>query len=126
MNDENLSANELEQLLGNTVDTADTTEKQNPPKLNLLQTSSSDSFKFIEDVSIRLTVELGRKKMSILETSKLKEGSILELDKNIGENLDLLANGKKVGEVRLIAMNDYYGFQIIDIVEPIETPKLNY
>ena len=58
--------------------------------------------------------------MPILEVSKLKQGNILELDKNIGQNLDLLANGKKVGEVRLIAMDEYYGFQIIDILEPLE------
>ncbi|MCT8332640.1 flagellar motor switch protein FliN [Leptospira sp. 85282-16] len=72
------------------------------------------------DVTLQLTIELGRTTMFIKDVLQLTEGTVVELDKNIGEELDILANGKLVGRGKLIILDDYYGVQITQIVDPME------
>ncbi|NCN10752.1 MAG: flagellar motor switch protein FliN [Leptospira sp.] len=72
------------------------------------------------DVTLSLTVELGRTNMYIKDVLQLSEGNIVELDKNVGEELDVLANGKPVGRGKLIVIDDYYGVQITQILDPSE------
>lgn len=70
------------------------------------------------DVTLTLTVELGRTQMYIKDVLQLSEGNIVELDKNAGEELDILANGKPIGRGKLIVIDDYYGIQITQILDP--------
>ncbi len=72
------------------------------------------------DVTLQLTIELGRTTMFIKDVLQLTEGTVVELDKNVGEELDILANGKLVGRGKLIVLDDYYGIQITQIVNPME------
>ncbi|GBF48996.1 endoflagellar motor switch protein [Leptospira ryugenii] len=72
------------------------------------------------DVTLQLTIELGRTSMYIKDVLMLTEGTVVELDKNIGEELDILANGKLVGRGKLIVLDDYYGVQITQIVNPMD------
>ncbi|WCL47863.1 flagellar motor switch protein FliN [Leptospira sp. GIMC2001] len=72
------------------------------------------------DVTLSLTVELGRTNMFIKDVLQLSEGTIVELDKNVGEELDVLANGKPIGRGKLIVLDDYYGVQITQILDPTE------
>lgn len=72
------------------------------------------------DVTLQLTIELGRTTMFIKDVLQLTEGTVVELDKNVGEELDILANGKLVGRGKLIVLDDYYGIQITQIVDPME------
>jgi flagellar motor switch protein FliN/FliY len=67
-----------------------------------------------------LTVELGRTNMLIRDVVQLSEGAVVELDKNVGEDLDLLANGKLIGRGKIIVIDDYYGIQITHIVDPMD------
>ncbi len=72
------------------------------------------------DVTLSLTVELGRTNMYIKDVLQLSEGNVVELDKNIGDELDILANGKPIGRGKLIVIDDYYGVQITEILDVSE------
>ncbi|MCB1192880.1 MAG: flagellar motor switch protein FliN [Leptospiraceae bacterium] len=72
------------------------------------------------DVTMALTVELGRKDMFIRDVLQLAEGSLVELDKTVGEELDLLVNGKLIGRGKLIIMDDYYGIRITHMLNVME------
>jgi flagellar motor switch protein FliN/FliY len=72
------------------------------------------------DVTLTLSVELGRTQMYIKDVLQLSEGTVVELDKNVGEELDILANGKPIGRGRLIVLDDYYGIQITQILDASE------
>ncbi|MBW5389137.1 FliM/FliN family flagellar motor switch protein, partial [Brachyspira hampsonii] len=54
----------------------------------------SNNIGLLMDVTINVTVELGRARLSIREILGLGEGSIIELQKLAGEPVDLLVNGK--------------------------------
>ncbi|EMM98724.1 flagellar motor switch protein FliN [Leptospira noguchii] len=89
------------------------------PRQTSRQTSPSQStnLNLLMDVNLALTVELGRTNMFIKDVNGLNEGVVVELDKNVGEDLDILANGRLVGRGKLVAMDDFYGIQITEIVD---------
>lgn len=82
--------------------------------------ASSSNLNLLMDVTMSLTVELGRTNMLIKDVLQLSEGAVVELDKNVGEDLDLLANGKLIGRGKIIVIDDYYGIQITHIVDPMD------
>lgn len=82
--------------------------------------SSNSNLNLLMDVTMSLTVEFGRTNMYIKEVLQLSEGAVVELDKNVGEELDLLANGKIIGRGKIIVLDDYYGVQITHIIDPLE------
>ncbi len=80
--------------------------------------ANTSNLNLLLDVTLQLTIELGRTTMFIKDVLQLMEGTVVELDKNVGEELDILANGKLVGRGKLIVLDDYYGIQITYIVDP--------
>lgn len=80
--------------------------------------TSQANLNLLLDVTLSLTVELGRTTMHIKDILQLSEGSLVELDKAVGEDLDILANGKFIGRGRIVLIDDYYGIQITEILDP--------
>jgi len=75
---------------------------------------------FILDVPLEITVELGRAKMLINEMLKLGQGSIIELTKIAGENLEILANKRLIARGEVVVANEKYGVRLTEIVSPKE------
>jgi flagellar motor switch protein FliN len=86
--------------------------------------SGSSNLNLLMDVTMSLTVELGRTNMLIKDVLQLSDGAVVELDKMVGEDLDLLANGKLIGRGKIIIIDDYYGVQVTHIVNPMERLNL--
>ena len=72
---------------------------------------------FLHDVSLTLSVEIGRTRMSIQDLLKLGSGSVLELQKLTGEPLDVYANGKLVARGEAVVVNDNFGIRITEVVD---------
>jgi flagellar motor switch protein FliN/FliY len=88
------------------------------PSRSQISGGNTANLNLLMDVTLSLTVELGRTNMYIKDVLQLSEGTIVELDKNVGEELDVLANGKPIGKGKLIVLDDYYGVQITQILDP--------
>lgn len=54
----------------------------------------------IMDIPVKLTVELGRTRMTIKELLRLTQGSVVALDGLAGEPLDILINGYLIAGVK--------------------------
>lgn len=70
------------------------------------------------DINVRLTVELGRTFINIKDILLLAEGSIVELDKNVGDEVDILINDRLYARGKLILLDEFYGVQITQILHP--------
>lgn len=70
----------------------------------------------LQEVEIELTLEIGRRKMRIADVLKLGPGQVLELDKQAGEPLDLLVNGRLIGRGEAVVVGDRYGIRITELV----------
>ncbi|MBU1237161.1 MAG: flagellar motor switch protein FliN [Gammaproteobacteria bacterium] len=84
-------------------------------------------FDMIMDIPVRLTVELGRTKISIRNLLQLAHGSVVELDGLAGEPMDVLINGTLIAQGEVVVVNDKFGIRLTDIVTPQERMhKLNH
>lgn len=74
----------------------------------------------ILDVPIRLTAELGGTRLLVSDFLELKIGSVIELDKEFGEPMELFANGKLVGVGEVVVVNKKFGLRLTEIVPSSE------
>jgi len=68
------------------------------------------------DIPVQVTVELGSTELSLKEILELAEGSIVELNRLAGEPLDLKVGGQLVAQGEVVAVDDYYGLRITNVV----------
>lgn len=82
------------------------------------ESGGKDNVDRLMDVSLTLSVELGRKKMQIREILDLGPGKIIELDKLAGEPVDLLVNGKMLARGEVVVVDENFGVRITDLISP--------
>lgn len=78
---------------------------------------------FLLDVKLDVTFEVGRSKMMISDLLTLGQGSVVELHRLVGEELDLLVNGKLIAKGEVVVVNEKFGCKITMIVSPEERIK---
>jgi len=79
-----------------------------------------DKLELLFDIPLRVTVELGRTKMTLKEILELSVGSLIELDKLTGEPVDILVNGKLIARGEVVVIDENFGVRITDIISPKE------
>lgn len=72
------------------------------------------------DVTLQVTVEVGRARMTIQDILQLGQGSVMELEKLAGEPLDIFINGKQVARGEAVIVNEKFGVRLTDIISPEE------
>lgn len=70
----------------------------------------------IKHVSVELTAEIGTASLSIEELFSLKAGEVITLHQSVEEPVLLRLNGKPVARGNLMAVNDHFGIQILEIL----------
>lgn len=71
---------------------------------------------FLQDVEVRLTVELGQSQMKLKDVLALSEDSVVVLDRMTDELLDVLVNGKPVAKGEVIAEGGRFGLRIVELL----------
>ena len=66
----------------------------------------------MQDVLMHISVELGRTKSSIKEVMEMEKGSIVELDKIAGEQVEIYVNEKLVAKGEVIVIEDKFGVRV--------------
>ncbi|MDF3917577.1 flagellar motor switch protein FliN [Salinicola sp. LHM] len=80
----------------------------------------------VMDIPVKLSVELGRTRITIKQLLELAQGSVVELDGLAGEPMDIMINGYLVAQGEVVVVDDKYGIRITEIVTPSErVQKLN-
>ena len=74
----------------------------------------------ILDVSVSLSMEVGRTRIPIRNLLQLNQGSVVELDRAAGEPLDVYANGTLVAHGEVVVVNEKFGVRLTDVVSPAE------
>jgi flagellar motor switch protein FliN/FliY len=72
------------------------------------------------DISVEISVEIGRTKLTIGELLALSKGSIIELNKIAGESVDIYVNDKLLGKGEIVLVNERLGVRIMEILTPKE------
>lgn len=85
---------------------------------NSAQMYYNNDIDLIRDVPLEITVELGKTGKKINEILDFGVGTVIELDRLVGEPLDVLANGKKIAKGEVVVVDENYGIRITDIIIP--------
>jgi flagellar motor switch protein FliN/FliY len=78
----------------------------------------------LQDVSLPVRLELGRKRMSIRELLNLQNGALVKLDRLAGEPVDLIINEKALAKGEVAVMDQSFAVRIITLLSPEERLKL--
>ena len=94
------------------------------PAPRLAEAPAPDSnIGMVLDISVQLSVELGRTKLPIKQVLELKPGSVVELDSVSGEPIDVLVNGFLIAQGEIVVVNGKLGIRLTDVVTPSERFK---
>jgi len=86
------------------------------PNLSQDNTGPKLETDIFSNIPVTVSVELGRSQISLKEVFELTEGSIIELDRLVGEPLDLVVNGQIVAQGEVVAIDNNYGLRVTNVV----------
>lgn len=76
----------------------------------------NEGLDLLNDIPIELTVQLGKTIRKISDILEYGPGTIIELDKLVGEPLEILANGKLIAKGEVVVIDDNFGVRITEII----------
>lgn len=83
--------------------------------MSALSPTLSPALQRLGDVSVRLSVELGRTDLPLREVLALGEGSVVSLDRLTDELLDITANGRVIAHGEVIAQDGKFALRIVSL-----------
>ena len=82
--------------------------------------SLAANFRLLQDVDVKLTVEIGSTSLTLRELLALSESSVIELDRQSNELLDVLVNGTLIGRGEVVMVGDRVGVRMTELVSPVK------
>lgn len=79
-----------------------------------------NNLRVLENIEVKLTVEVGNTEIAIKDLLRLNEGSVVELDRLAGDPLDILANGTKIAKGEVVMVGEKFGIRFTEVVAPEE------
>ena len=110
MAEENEEVKEAEENTEATTDATTETETK--------ERGSSENLRVLENIEVKLTVEVGSTEIKIRDLLRLNEGSVVELDRLAGDPLDILANGTTIAKGEVVMVGERFGVRFTEIVDP--------
>lgn len=89
-----------------------------------LSEEQKTNLELIMTVPLKISVEIGRTQKRIKEILEFSQGTIVELDKTAGAQVDIIANGQKIAKGDVVVVNDNYGVRVTEIVKKEEIVNL--
>lgn len=75
----------------------------------------ASNLRMLGDVPVRMSVEVGSTQMRLTDVLGLGEGSVVELDRQADEPLDIMVNGTLVARGEIVTVNGRYGVRVVEI-----------
>ena len=72
------------------------------------------------DIPVDVSLRVGSTDISIRDLVSLVEGSVIALDQDAGEPMDVLVNGTLIAHGEIVVVDDRFGVRLTDVVSPTE------
>ena len=102
----------------NKVEEANKSEEVNSDNDEKNARTGLENLKVLENIDVKLTVEVGSAELKIKELLRLNEGSVIELDRLAGDPLDILINGTMIAKGEVVMVGERFGIRFVEIVDP--------
>lgn len=77
--------------------------------------TASRTFHLLADIPVRMSVEVGSTQLKLAEVMSLAEGSVVELNRQADELLDVMVNGTLIARGEVVTVNGRYGIRVVEI-----------
>lgn len=77
---------------------------------------SARNYRMLAEIPLRVSVEVGSTAMKLSALMDLAEGSVVELDRQAHELLDIMVNGTLVAKGEVVTINGRFGIRVVDVV----------
>jgi flagellar motor switch protein FliN/FliY len=75
------------------------------------------SLETVYDIPVQITVVLGRTSMQVNQLLKLGRGAVIELDKKVGEPIDIFVNNRLVARGEVVVVDERIGITMTEIIK---------
>jgi flagellar motor switch protein FliN/FliY len=82
------------------------------------------NLKLVMDVELNVTLRFGQRQLALREILELTSGSVIELDRQVEEPVELLLEGKVIARGEAVVIDGNYGLRVTEVPQPIPTPVL--
>ena len=83
-----------------------------------VEAMAAANFRLLQDVDVKLTVEIGSTSLTLRELLALGETSVIELDREANELLDVFVNGTLIGRGEVVTVGEKFGVRMTELVSP--------
>lgn len=80
---------------------------------------TGDNLPVMEDMPVMVQVELGHTQKTMEEAVQLGEQSLIELDKQVGDPVNILINGKLFAKGEVVTVQENFGVRITEILSQV-------
>ncbi|MCH2547959.1 MAG: flagellar motor switch protein FliN [Alphaproteobacteria bacterium] len=81
------------------------------------ENDSNISLHAVSDIPVQVSVVLGRTTMQVNQLLKLGRGAVVELDKKVGEPIDIYVNNRLVARGEVVVVEDRIGVTMTEIIK---------
>lgn len=78
---------------------------------------SSLTLEAVYDIPVKLSVVLGKTTMQVNQLLKLGRGAVIELDRKVGEPIDIYVNDRLVARGEIVVVEDRIGVTMTEIIK---------
>lgn len=72
----------------------------------------------VSDIPVQISVVLGKTNMQVQQLLKLGRGAVVELDRKVGEPVDIYVNNRLVARGEVVVVEDKIGVTMTEIIKP--------
>ena len=78
---------------------------------------SAEDLEAVFDVPVQVSAILGRARMEVGELLKIGPGTVLELDRKVGEAIDIYVNNRLVARGEVVLVEDKLGVTMTEVIK---------
>ncbi len=82
------------------------------------------NLKLVMDVELNVTLRFGQRQLALREVLELTSGSVIELDRQVEEPVELLLEGKVIARGEAVVIDGNYGLRVTEVPQPVSPPVL--
>lgn len=81
--------------------------------------AAKDNVDALNAVQLTASVELGRNRITLDDALNIGEQSLIELDKKVGDSVDILLNGKLFARGEIVTIGENFGVRLTEVLEEV-------
>lgn len=103
----------------NNTDEIDLVQHDEPPRVSddgIVEEKNPADLQAVFDVPVKVSAILGRSRMKVNDLMNMGRGTILELDRKVGESIDIFVNNRLIARGEVVLVDNQLGVTMTEII----------